>query len=360
MVKILIEGVTILTMDPDNRVVEQGYVYLDKGVIVSVGEGPPPPELEFAEYVIDGRGRVITPGISLGIGDIVKFVFQYHNVCYSDTRQCLTTLSKSDVIALLEVALMTLAMRGVTSLTTLLDREEFLEIAPLLARAASECWIRTRILTDLAFKDAEPAIDAALKNVADRDAVSMSIIRFGVLERGEAAQRIDVNDVVDVVIVDAVKDVGDRALYIDPKIPLKCAIVRDLNSWRKHYGIAFNEARLMNPRLVMENLLYRGFDSVEVLRIVTSYNNSSYRWSEGMIRDGCLADLVIWNLRELPAGPLPTDVDGVYRAIIDGISTVETTLVRGELVVDRGEPITIGRKVVDKAYSVIESIRKRK
>jgi len=361
MVKILVEGATVLTMNTEDKVLERGYVYLDKGVIVGVGEGPPPPELEFAEYVIDGRGRVVTPGISIGIGSIVKFVFQYHGVCYTDPRQCLSTLSRGDLDALLEVALMSLAMRGVTSLTTLLEKDEFHDVAPALARAASECWVKTRIVTDLDYKDAEHVIDKALKNVADRDAISLSIVRFGILEHEEIRQKIDMSDVVDPVVVGATKDLGDRVLYLDPKVSVKNAVVmKNFSSWRRRWGIAFSEARLINPRVAMENLLYRGFDSIEVLKIVTSYNSESYRWSEGVIEEGCVADIVVWNFRELPAGPFPLDIGGLYRAIIDGIGTVETTLVRGELVVDRGEPITIGRKVVDRAYSVIESICKRR
>jgi cytosine/adenosine deaminase-related metal-dependent hydrolase len=55
----LIKGVTVVTMDPERRILRDGWVAIAGDRIEAVGTGAPPPG---ADHVVDGRGGVVTPG----------------------------------------------------------------------------------------------------------------------------------------------------------------------------------------------------------------------------------------------------------------------------------------------------------
>jgi cytosine/adenosine deaminase-related metal-dependent hydrolase len=61
MSTLLIRGATILTLDADDRVIEDGHVLVRDGVIAAVGAGDV--VAEPGVRVIDGRGRLLAPGL---------------------------------------------------------------------------------------------------------------------------------------------------------------------------------------------------------------------------------------------------------------------------------------------------------
>jgi 5-methylthioadenosine/S-adenosylhomocysteine deaminase len=58
----LITNGTVITMNPSRDVLDEGYVAIRDSVIVAVGSGTPPPELE-ADETLDAGGGVVTPGL---------------------------------------------------------------------------------------------------------------------------------------------------------------------------------------------------------------------------------------------------------------------------------------------------------
>ena len=60
--RLLIRDAMIVTLDAADRMIPRGYVVIDGERIASVGDGPPPTGLE-AERVIDGRDRLVVPGL---------------------------------------------------------------------------------------------------------------------------------------------------------------------------------------------------------------------------------------------------------------------------------------------------------
>jgi atrazine chlorohydrolase/5-methylthioadenosine/S-adenosylhomocysteine deaminase/melamine deaminase len=59
MADTVIENVTVLTMDPERRILEDAWLSVSGDAIEEIGTGEPPPG---ATRVIDGRGGVVTPG----------------------------------------------------------------------------------------------------------------------------------------------------------------------------------------------------------------------------------------------------------------------------------------------------------
>ena len=174
--KILIENATIISMQKEKLFIRKGYLYIDKSIVRAFGEGETPPELEFAEYVIDGRGRVVLPGFVVGIGNIYDFVFRY--VMDKDVSELMKSLSKQELSILLDIALTSLAMYGATSVVTFLSENNPLEP---IAHAASESWIRVRSVIKNPYRiDLDQEIKKAYKNVVEADAISKGIVTFGV------------------------------------------------------------------------------------------------------------------------------------------------------------------------------------
>ncbi len=67
-VDLLITGGTVVTMDVDRRIIENGYVIVKGDTIVAVGEGLPrmPNGPIFAKQTIDAKGALVLPGFING------------------------------------------------------------------------------------------------------------------------------------------------------------------------------------------------------------------------------------------------------------------------------------------------------
>jgi len=62
MSRILISDAMILTLDPDEQVIEKGFVLVENGIVAAVGAGACDPQ-EPVDRRIDGAGRLVTPGL---------------------------------------------------------------------------------------------------------------------------------------------------------------------------------------------------------------------------------------------------------------------------------------------------------
>jgi len=345
--RILIDGAKVLTFREDKPLINEGYIYINKGVIAAVGEGPPPPEYEFAEYIIDGRGRIVLPGFALGIPNILQAPFRYISKCSRNPKECLNTLSKDEIRSLLEVYLTTLSFEGVTSVVAIAD----IDYIDVIAKAVSKSWIRTRLL----LKDREElyeGVRTASKNVADQDAIPRGILSFGIISR----DRIDIDQAelkslnafayIDSCSTEVAEKLGERLVCINTfSTSCERRIVMDvIEMWRGDEGITFSDPRLTYPKNYVRMLRYNGLGSRDIVRIIASINPRSLGIGIHKLAEGAPADLIILNYCEPPYGPLIFDNDGLYDLVCDGMYAVETVIVGGDLVIDRFESLMIGKK----------------
>jgi len=370
--KILIENATIITMNTRKPIIINGYVYIDKGKIIAVDEGVPPPELELADYVIEGRGRVVIPGFVIGLGDILMYAFRY--VVREDEnrlREMLEVLTKDEIVNILEVALTSLAMHGVTSIVSMVMNSEVL---PLIARAVSEAWIRTRsVLRNVNPQDYGAFIHLALRNVTEPDAVSKEIVTFGYyteLRRDSDIIRGTLEDIEGTIYLTLERLEYVPARVIEKAVCLNCpdtvtriltrnAIVNNPDLWKAGYALVFTKAKYLNPRFYLHEISRHIIEAYDRLALITTWNSKNLRLGMDSIDIGKSADVIILNFREPPSGPLLADVSGIVEAIADGDYVVETVIVGGEVVVDRGEPLMVGTSLFKKVAKICDSIRQR-
>jgi len=368
--KILIENATIVTMNTRKPIITNGYVYIDKGKIIAVGEGVPPPELELADYVIEGSGRVVTPGFVIGLGDILMYAFRYVvRENESKLREILGVLTKDEIVDILEVALTSLAMHGVTSIVSMVINSEVL---PLIAKAVSETWIRTRsVLKNVNPQDYGAFIHLALRNVTEPDAISKEIVTFGYYT--ELRRDSDISRKALEYIEGTIYLTLDRLEYVPARIIekavcLNCpdtvtqiltynAVVNDFNLWKAGQALVFTKAKYLNPRFYLHEISRHVIEAYDRLALITTWNSKNLRLGMDSIDIGKLADIVILNFREPPGGPLPADVPGIVEAIADGDYVVETVIVGGEIVIDRGEPLMVGTSLFKRVAKICDSIR---
>ncbi len=345
--KILIDGAKIVTFREDKPVINEGYVFINKGIVVAVGEGPPPPEYEFAEYVIDGRGRVVMPGFVLGIPDLLQLPFRYISRCSRNPRECIESVSKDELRALIEVSLTILSFGGATSIVALANTD----YVDVVAKAVSKCWVRTRLL----FKNRDElceGVRTATKSIVDQDAIPKGILSFGVLSKGtvdvsqDELRSLNAFAYVDSCNDDVARKLQDRLTCINTSSELctRKVVVDAIELWRGEEGIAFTNPRLSHPRSYIQMLRFNGLSPKEITRVLSSANPWSLNIGVPRIVEGATADIIILNFREPPHGPTIFDDEGLYELICDNMYSVETVIVAGDLVVDRFEPLMIGRK----------------
>ncbi|OYT61040.1 MAG: hypothetical protein B6U75_00100 [Desulfurococcales archaeon ex4484_217_1] len=63
MTSILLLYPTVLTMVSENDVIDEGYIYIDNGKIISAGKvSELPHDYRYADLVLNLRGRIVLPG----------------------------------------------------------------------------------------------------------------------------------------------------------------------------------------------------------------------------------------------------------------------------------------------------------
>ena len=118
MVKVLISNATILTMSTrKDLVIGKGYIFINNGVIESIGEGKPPPEYQYPELLINGEGRIVCPGFSSAFTSVTLYPLRYRvkDVNWGEVLDYISVLSRTDVYYIAALSFMEMISRGVTT-----------------------------------------------------------------------------------------------------------------------------------------------------------------------------------------------------------------------------------------------------
>ncbi|MEM2528481.1 MAG: hypothetical protein QXO42_04210 [Ignisphaera sp.] len=365
--KILIKDSSILTMDSKRLFIDRGYVYIDRDRIVAVGEGEPQPEFEFADYIINDRFTVLLPGFTVGLGDIISYLFRFIENPM-DTRGIIDTLSKGDLNALIEVALTSLVANGATSIITLLHNTDP-KILSAIVSAASSNWIRTRIVlldSSIDLDSIENDIRNALKSSRDPEAVSRNIISFGLYIKNESVIKkiasiinstisIYVDSAIQQTLYDTFPDFENKhVIVVNPTTAYTKCIFSEIELWKYNCGISPYNPILLNPKRLLQRLYHIINDEEKSIAILSSLNPANHGMGSGVIKENTLADVIILDFSEPPYGPIPMTRRAIASEMINASFLVKTVIIGGEIVLDNGVLLTIGRESIVRVQNLLK------
>jgi len=365
--RILIDNVTIVTMNRERPLISNGYVYVDKGMVLALGEGEPPEEYQFADYIIDGSGRILLPGFSLGFADPVRMIFRHVRIEPTKLLGLIESItSKREIHALFGALLASLQSKGFTSVTVYAHEPR---IARALARASSDVWLRTRVVLPSSDRyEVLSEIRRASREVSEPDAIARGIVSFGICVNDDSFKTIAVRYPEYHVYVYS-RYVGEGAV---PKnvialghsdIRVKRVVIDDFDAYVIGDGFGVMKSPVSTPTVLLLKLAEAMGSKEGVyedsLRVLTTWNYVNSDIGLGEIREGMSADLILLNFREPPSWPMIVkEPDSIYKAIVEGDYVIETVIVGGEVVVDKGENLMVGRALINRAKPIVDELCK--
>jgi len=359
MVSILINGATILTLSViHDPVIEKGYIYVKNGKIMEVGKGEPPEDLKYPELLINGTGRIVMPGLSTAFTSITLYPFRYRvtDVNWRYIKEFLTTLTRTDVYYLAAMAFMEMMSRGVTSA---LVSDIYLDN---VARAAHDAGIYVTLAPPLnaGLEDFNPENEVRL--LMSRWHRKVSEVRAALLTYEELTE--EFTNLLDkyrlrgyVLKAKRVMSELSNIVYINPRCSVSDTldVIRygdGISHWVNGEGLGIGVSPAYSMiNVVRDTSLRTGVNEIDVLHAAVVVNNKLIGHSLGSIDVGATANIIMLDTSSPPGWPPPKRINDIVRAIIHGDLRVETVIVGDNILVDAGEPLTLGSDVVMKARS---------
>jgi len=318
---VLFKGGTVLE-EPGKAY--RGYVYANKGKIVSAGKGEPPDEYAFATYMIDGTGKLLTPGLISPLTSLTEHPSRFGGKgAESDEELYYAAL----------MAIQDLLLSGFTTVATIEHK-----VDPV-ARAVAQSGIRALIFVDSSkegWKDQLRILLNRWRGYEDRIYAGIAA-----LDENEEAERLA--EELGLPLLSRRRGIAVRDAE---GIAKERGVVVLERGGKRTYG--FLRSKTTNPLNVVRTLYYTGLDPVKALKAVT-VDAAEVLGIEGIgrVRPGYHADLVVWDLSEPPGWTAgrgePEEV------ILSANPKVEAVIAAGEVVVDISQMLTIGLKDVKKA-----------
>lgn len=374
IMKILIEGPSIIAMNRQKPFIRSGYIYIDRGVTVAYNEGAPPPEFEFAEYVVNEKFAVALPGFAVGIGNILEYLFQF-DINSKNLTNSLSKLSRSELEALIEVVLASLTCSGVTSVISLITNLEE-KIVSSLAIAASDAWTRLRILLPLSLlgslQELESIVKSVARSVKDSEALSRGIVSLGLFIGNEGELNKFSSEWIDTINKAGIYAYVPTEIYrrrykelanaknivlLDPEEPTVPCLYTMPTLWKPPCGFISSDISLLNPRKLLPMLHnIENSDIYTPTYILSHFNPLNNKIGMYSINEGMRTDIVIISFKEPPYGPIPISEYSILKALSNAFYNVKTVLIDGEVVVDNSLHLNVGEEKVRKVRALIEEI----
>jgi len=359
MVKVLINGATILTLSMiHDPVIEKGYVYIKDGKIVEVGKGEPPEDLRYPELLINGTGRIVMPGLSTAFTTITFYPFRYRvtDINWEYIKEFMSTLTRTDVYYLAAMAFMEMMTRGITSAFV---TDIYLDN---VARAAHDAGIYVTLAPPMnaGLDDFNPENEIRL--LMSRWHGKVSEVRAALLTYGgmteefiELLSKYKLRGYILKSRIVEEKTGNMNLVYINPKGNASSThnVVRygeELSRWKENEGLGIGVRPAYSMvDVVRDTSLRAGASEIDVLHTAVATNNKLIGHALGPIEVGATANIVMLDTSSPPGWPPPKRIDDIVRAITYGDLRVETVIAGDNILVDAGEPLTLGSEVVMKA-----------
>ncbi len=364
MVKVLIDKASILTLSSvTDPWISEGYVYASNGKIQAVGKGEPPEELKYPELLLNGRGRVVTPGLSSGFTIVSLYPLRYgaNTASWGNWVDYYKRLSRTDMYYISGMAFLEMVMRGVTSA---LVSDIYLDN---VARAAVDVGLYVTLAPpfNCGLDDFSP--ENELRLLLSRWHEKVPNVRASILTcgepTGEVAELAEKHSLPVYVLSGPPGRLGSKAICVNSS-EQSCAknifYGVGLSRWVYGSGIGMGVRASYSMFPVLREVADRtGSHPLDVLNTAVSVNPKLLGFSGyGALDVGNTANIVMFNTSEPPGWPQPSNLKQLINALVHGELRVESVIIGENVVVDSGESLTLGYDFISKARSRLEPLVK--
>ena len=367
MVKILIKDASVLTFSSrEDLFIERGYVFIKDGVVAGVGKGDPPEDLQYPELLINGRGRLVMPGLSSAITSVTLYPLRYRlrRMSWGEVDDYLSILTRTDVYYLAALTFVELVTRGVSSVMV---TDVYLDS---VARAAKDVGIYATLAVpfNCGIKDFDP--EGELRLLINRWHGRVEGVNAAVLtcrEDNESVYSLAKELGIKVFVLEPSSSNMVRygsVICVNPAEGSGVGVVRfgdGLSRWGPDEGLGVGVRPSYNMLDVVKEVVWRtGKHPIDVLAASTLVNTSLIGFDGmGAVDVGSKANIVMFNMSEPPGWPIPPSIDSVVNAVVEGDLRVESLIVNDDVVVDSGETLNVGADLIKKAVSRFEPVIKK-
>ncbi len=365
MVKILVDGASVLAIDDEVRYVSKGYVYLDGGRVRSLGQSPPPEEFLYPELLLSGSGRLVTKGFASGFTVLSLYPLRYglDHVDWFLARELLKAIRRGDMYYIAVLSLAELVSKGVTEALVV---DAYLDD---VARASRDVGISVTLAPPLncGLDDRQQLNE--LKLLLGRWQGRVEGIRVGIAvcrelrdEHLELARETGLPlYALELEREPPERPEGLRIVAINPLIDVSLPTIYSgeaVRRWREDGGLGIGVRPSYSVRDVMKEALWsRGADPLSVLLSGTRITSELIDQRESStLREGSRSSVVVYNLSEPPGWPVPRSLRSAVRAVVEGDPPIETVVIGDDVVLDREGLLTVGYEVFKKAVGKFEEL----
>ncbi len=348
MVSILVYASTIAS-PLDGIYIREGFLYADEGRVVRLGEGEPPAELEAAELVVGGRGRLVTPALASAHTHLLLYPLR-HLLPHGDpasteaAERLASSITPQEAYRLALLALYELTMHGVTFV------EAMDPFAEHVARAMRDAGIRGVVSI--------PMPGCRYSRPGWREELDALLEWRGVPVALAACTRSDVEEALRLRREKGVEIHGHPPeAHLDPRVDVSLhggeaerrviVPVPGESLEPVEAGIGLDAVGIGNPLRAALVAAWLGMGYRAALSAVTRGACRVYRADCGSLREGAPADLIVYDL-STPPGTVPRP-EAVERLLLDAEPRVEMVVAGGQPIVDQGTHLTIQPAVVEEA-----------
>lgn len=365
MVKILIDGASVLIVDEGIDYVSKGYLYIENGYIKSLGRGPASEELLYPELLLGGTGRLVTKGFASGFTVLSLYPLRYslEDIDWFFVRELLKTIKRADMYYISILCLAELISKGVTEALVV---DAYLDE---VARASRDVGINVTLAPPLncGLDDRQQLNE--LKLLLGRWHGRVEGVKAGIAvcrELKEEHMALAKETGLPIYVLELEKEPlrrmeGVKVVAINPLLDTELPSVYYggmLQDWRKYRGLGIGVRPSYSVREVMKEILWsQGTDPSDVLLSGTKTTSELIDQHESSsLREGKRSSVVVYNLSEPPGWPVPRSFSSAVRAVVEGDLPIETVIVGDDIVLDREGILTVGHEVFKKAIGRFEEL----
>ncbi len=319
---ILIHDATIL---PSPGRYLKGYIFINKRRIVAMGEGEPEEEYKYALYLINGKNKIVTPGLICPLTTLSA---------YSSRFGGKEAISYEELYLAAKMAIQDHLLSGITTIGTVEQK-----VDPI-ARVIADTGVRGVIFVNADVEGWEKELEVGLRRWHKyEDRIFVGI--YTETDNEKAIRRAEELDLPLISQSSGIKIIKVKGLSEER------GVVELEYDGLKSYGFR-PTSRTTNVLNVLKALYYIGMDPVELFRRITINAARMLKLSGvGELKVNYKADLSVFDVSEPPGW---TAGKGIPEEVILATNPrVETVIVDGEVLVDNYQPLSIGAKDVSRA-----------